>query len=211
MDLPWDKLDVITWSWQKVLGGEAAHGMLVLSPRAVERLETYTPAWPLPKIFRMTSKGKISEGIFQAETINTPSLLAVEDAIDGLQWAESLGGQAALKKRSQSNLAALSAWVECTPWIDFLVADPAIRSWTSVCLKVVDPWFQGLSPDDQRKMLKKLEATIEAEGAAFDIAGHRDAPPGLRIWCGATVEHSDVEALTPWLDWAFGELRRTAA
>jgi phosphoserine aminotransferase len=211
MDLPWDKLDVITWSWQKVLGGEAAHGMLVLSPRAVARLESYVPAWPLPKIFRLTSKGKISEGIFQAETINTPSLLAVEDAIDGLQWAESLGGQKALKARSQGNLAALTAWVERTPWIEFLVADDSIRSWTSVCLKVVDPWFQGLGADDQRKMLKKLEAMLESEGAAFDIAGHRDAPPGLRIWCGATVERSDVEALTPWLDWAFGELRRTAA
>ncbi len=211
MDLAWDKLDVVTWSWQKVLGGEAAHGMLVLSPRAVERLESHTPAWPLPKIFRLVSKGKLGEGVFVGETINTPSMLAVEDAIDGLKWAETIGGTRALQARSRANLAAITAWAEKTPWIDFLVADPAIRSWTSVCLKVVDPWFAALPADDQRKHLKKLESLLEAEGAAFDIAGHRDAPPGLRIWCGGTVETSDVEALLPWLDWGFAELRRTVA
>jgi phosphoserine aminotransferase len=211
MALPWDKLDVATWSWQKALGGEAAHGMLALSPRAVERLESYTPPWPLPKIFRLTSKGKFSEGIFQGETINTPSLLAVEDAIDGLKWAESIGGQPALQARAKANLAALTPWVERTPWIDFLVQDPAIRSWTSVCLKIVDEWFVRLPPDAQRSAVKRLEGLLDAEGVAYDIAGHRDAPPGLRIWCGSTVERSDVEALLPWLDWAYGEMRRAAA
>ncbi|HEX6843334.1 MAG TPA: phosphoserine transaminase [Stellaceae bacterium] len=211
MALPWDKLDVATWSWQKALGGEAAHGMLALSPRAVERLESHTPPWPLPKIFRLTSKGKFNEGIFKGETINTPSLLAVEDAIDGLKWAESIGGQAALMARAKANLAALTPWVERTPWIDFLVQDPAIRSWTSVCLKIVDDWFVRLQPDAQRAAVKRLEALLDGEGVAYDIAGHRDAPPGLRIWCGSTVEKSDVEALLPWLDWAYGETRRAAA
>ena len=211
MALPLDKLDVATWSWQKALGGEAAHGMLALSPRAVERLESHTPPWPLPKIFRLTSKGKFNEGIFKGETINTPSLLAVEDAIDGLKWAESIGGQPALMARAKSNLAALTPWVERTPWIDFLVQDPAIRSWTSVCLKIVDDWFVRLQPDAQRAAVKRLEALLDGEGVAYDIAGHRDAPPGLRIWCGSTVERSDVEALLPWLDWAYGETRRAAA
>ncbi|HKW55132.1 MAG TPA: phosphoserine transaminase [Stellaceae bacterium] len=211
MDLPWDKLDVATWSWQKALGGEAAHGMLALSPRAVQRLESHTPPWPLPKIFRLTAKGKFAEGIFQGETINTPSLLAVEDAIDGLKWAESIGGQAALMARAKANLAALTPWVERTPWIDFLVPDPAIRSWTSVCLKIVDEWFVRLPQDAQRAAVKRLEGLLDAEGAAYDIAGHRDAPPGLRIWCGSTVERSDIEALLPWLDWAYGETRRAAA
>jgi phosphoserine aminotransferase len=211
MELPWNKLDVVTWSWQKALGGEAAHGMLVLSPRAVERLETYTPPWPLPKIFRLTSKGKFNEGIFKGETINTPSLLAIEDAIDGLKWAESVGGRPALIARAKGNLAAIAQWVERTPWIDFLARDPAIRSWTSVCLKLVDDWFQRLPVDAQRAAVKRLEALVDAEGAGFDIAGHRDAPPGLRIWCGSTVERSDVEALLPWLDWAYGEVRRAAA
>ena len=211
MDLPWDRLDVVTWSWQKVLGGEAAHGMLALSPRAVERLESYTPPWPLPKIFRMTSKGKLIAGIFEGETINTPSLLAVEDAIDGLKWAESLGGLPALKARSEGNLAAIAHWVERTPWIDFLVADPAIRSCTSVCLKITDDWFARLTDDAQRAQVKRLEALLEAEGVAYDVADHRDALPGLRIWCGATVETRDVEALLPWLDWAYGEVRRAAA
>jgi phosphoserine aminotransferase len=211
MALPWPKLDVVTWSWQKVLGGEAAHGMLVLSPRAVERLETYTPPWPLPKIFRLTSKGKFNEGIFQGETINTPSLLAIEDAIDGLKWAEAIGGQPALEARAKANLAAIAAWVERTPWIDFLAQDPAIRSWTSVCLKLVDDWFTRLGEDAQRATVKRLEALLDAEGVAHDIAGHRDAPPGLRIWCGSTIEHNDVEALLPWLDWAYGEVRRAAA
>src|SRR5579885_354572 len=188
MDLAWDRLDVVTWSWQKVLGGEAAHGMLALSPRAVERLESHTPHWPLPKIFRLTSKGKLSAGIFAAETINTPSMLVVEDAIDGLKWAEALGGLPALKARCEANLAAIARWVERAPWIDFLVADPKIRSCTSVCLKVVDDWFQRLAPDAQRAQVKRLEAMLDAEGVAYDVAGHRDALPGLRIWCGATIE-----------------------
>jgi len=211
MALPWDKLDVATWSWQKALGGEAAHGMLALSPRAIQRLESYTPPWPLPKIFRLTSKGKFNEGIFQGETINTPSLLAVEDAIDGLKWAEAIGGQPALMARAKANLAAMTPWVERTPWIDFLAQDPAVRSWTSVCLKIVDEWFVRLQPDAQRAAVKRLEALLDAERVAYDIAGHRDAPPGLRIWCGSTVERGDVEALLPWLDWAYGEVRRAAA
>lgn len=211
MELPWSKLDVITWSWQKVLGGEAAHGMLALSPRAVERLETYKPSWPLPKIFRLTSKGKFAEGIFQEETINTPSMLVVEDAIDGLKWAESIGGLPALRARSLANLATIEKWVARTPWIAFLVADPKLRSSTSVCLKLADEWFLRLAPEAQRAQVKRLEALLDAEGVAYDIAGHRDAPPGLRIWCGSTVETRDVEALLPWLDWAFAEVRRAAA
>ena len=211
MDLPWPKLDVVTWSWQKVLGGEAAHGMLALSPRAIERLETYKPAWPLPKIFRLTSKGKFAENIFQEETINTPSMLAVDDAIDGLKWAESVGGLTALKARSEANLAAIGRWVARSKWIAFLVEDPKIRSCTSVCLKVVDEWFLRLAPDAQRNQVKRIETLLDAEGLAHDIAGHRDAPPGLRIWCGATIETRDVEALLPWLDWAFAEVRQAAA
>jgi len=211
MDLPWQKLDVVTWSWQKVLGGEAAHGMLALGPRAVARLESYTPPWPLPKIFRMTSKGKLIAGIFEGETINTPSLLVVEDALDSLRWAESVGGLPALMARSEGNLAAIARWVAKTPWIDFLAGDPAARSCTSVCLKVVDDWFTRLTPDQQRAQVKKLEALLDAEGVAYDVAGHRDALPGLRIWCGATVETADVEALLPWLDWAYAEIRRPAA
>jgi phosphoserine aminotransferase len=211
MALPWEKLDVVTWSWQKALGGEAAHGMLVLSPRAVARVESYVPPWPLPKIFRLTSKGKFNEAIFQGETINTPSLLAVEDAIDGLKWAESIGGGPALVARAKANLAAVAAWVERTPWIDFLAQDASSRSCTSVCLKLVDDWFVRLVPDAQRAFVKRLEALLDAEGVAYDIAGHRDAPPGLRLWCGSTVERSDVEALLPWLDWAYGELRQAAA
>jgi phosphoserine aminotransferase len=211
MDLAWAKLDVVTWSWQKVLGGEAAHGMLALSPRAVERLESYTPPWPLPKIFRLTSKGRLNAGIFAAETINTPSMLVVEDALDGLAWAQSLGGLPALMARCEGNLAAIARWVERTGWIDFLVAEPTMRSCTSVCLKMVDDWFQRLTPEAQQAQVKRLEALLEAEGVAYDVAGHRDALPGLRIWCGATVETSDVEALLPWLDWAYGELRRAAA
>ena len=211
MDLPWSKLDVVTWSWQKVLGGEAAHGMLALSPRAVERLETYKPTWPLPKVFRLTAKGKFAENIFQEETINTPSMLAVEDAIDGLKWAESIGGLPALKARCEANLAAIARWAARTGWIEFLVADSRLRSCTSVCLKVVDDWFLRLAPDAQRAQVKRIETLLDAEGVAHDIAGHRDAPPGLRIWCGATIETRDVEALLPWLDWAFGEVRRAAA
>ena len=211
MDLPWEKLDVVTWSWQKVLGGEAAHGMLALNPRAIERLESYTPPWPLPKIFRMTSKGKFSDGIFKEETINTPSMLAVEDAIDSLKWAESMGGLPALRARCESNLAAIASWVERTTWVDFLVEDPKIRSCTSVCLKIVAEGFDRLPADQQWAQVKKIEALLDAEGVAYDIAGHRDAVPGLRIWCGATIERADVEALLPWLDWAFAEARQAAA
>ena len=211
MDLPWDKLDVVTWSWQKVLGGEAAHGMLVLSPRAAARAAGYVPPWPLPKLFRLNSKGKFNEAIFVGETINTPSMLCVEDAIDGLKWAERVGSLKGLIARSEANLAAIAAWVERTPWIDFLASDPRTRSCTSVCLAITDDWFRRLGEDAQRAAVKQLEALLEAEGVAHDIAGHRDAPPGLRIWTGATVEHGDVEALLPWLDWGFGEIRRAAA
>ena len=210
MDLPWDKLDVVTWSWQKVLGGEAAHGMLVLSPRAVERLESYTPPWPLPKVFRLTSKGKISEGIFAEETINTPSMLAVEDAIDSLKWAESVGGLPALIDRYEGNLSAIAAWVEKTKWVDFLVEDKKTRSCTSGCLKVVADGVDKLPKDQQWAAIKKIRSLLDAEGVAYDIAGHRDALPGLRIWCGATIERSDVEALLPWLDWAFAEASQPA-
>ncbi len=210
MDLPWDKLDVVTWSWQKVLGGEAAHGMLALSPRAIERLESYTPPWPLPKIFRLTAKGKFSEGIFKEETINTPSMLAVEDALDSLKWAEGVGGLPALKARSLGNLAAIAAWVEKTPWVDFLVGDPKVRSSTSVCLKIAAEGFDKLPVDQQWAAVKKIESLLDDEGVAYDIAGHRDAVPGLRIWCGSTIETSDVEALLPWLDWAFAEASKAS-
>lgn len=202
MDLPWHKLDVVTWSWQKVMGGEAAHGMLVLSPRAVERLTSYTPPWPMPKIFRMTSGGKLIEGIFKGETINTPSMLAVEDAIDGLKWGEDIGGLPALIARSEGNLKAIADWVARTDWVDFLVADPKVRSCTSVCLKVVAPWFEKLADDAKANVPKQMVKLLEKEGAAFDIDGYRDAPPGLRIWAGSTVETSNLEALFPWLDWA---------
>ena len=207
MDLPWEKLDVVTWSWQKVLGGEAAHGMLALSPRAVERLNTHTPPWPMPKIFRLTNKGKFSEGIFAEETINTPSMLAVEDAIDSLKWAESIGGLPQLRARCESNLATIAAWVEKTPWVDFLVEDPKVRSCTSVCLKIVAEGFDKLPADQQWAAVKKIEALLDAEGVAYDIAGHRDAVPGLRIWCGATIEADDIEALGPWLDWAYSKAK----
>ena len=202
MELPWKKLDVVTWSWQKVLGGEAAHGMLALSPRAVERLETYTPQWPLPKIFRLTSKGKISEGVFKGETINTPSMLCVEDAVDGLKWAEKIGGLKALIARSEANLKAVAGWAATSGWADFLAHDPATRSCTSICLKITAPWFTALSPDNQAKAAKQIAASLEKQGVAYDIGAYRDAPPGLRIWGGATVDTSDIEALLPWLDWA---------
>jgi phosphoserine aminotransferase len=211
MDLAWDKLDVVTWSWQKVLGGEAAHGMLALSPRAVERLETYTPAWPLPKLFRLTSKGKISEGIFKGETINTPSMLCVEDAVDGLRWAESIGGLPALIGRSAANLEAIAAWVAKSDWAGFLAEDPAIRSSTSICLKVVAPWFTALAEDGQAKAAKQLASLLDKQGVAYDIGAYRDAPPGLRIWAGATVETSDIVALLPWLDWAAATVAATFA
>lgn len=203
MDVPWDRLDVVTWSWQKVLGGEAAHGMLALSPRAVERLESYTPAWPLPKIFRLTSGGKISEGVFAGETINTPSMLAVEDQIDALIWAESIGGLPGLIARSEANLAAVTAWVEKTPWIDFLAQDPATRSCTSICLNIAADWFQCLPEADRAKAAKRMVQLLEQEDAAYDIGSYRDAPAGLRIWGGATVETADIQALLPWLDWAY--------
>ncbi len=206
MELPWDKLDAVTWSWQKVLGGEAAHGMLALSPRAVERLQTYTPAWPLPKIFRLAKGGKLIDGIFVGETINTPSMLCVQDALDGLRWAESVGGLPGLIARSRANLAAVEAWVPTTSWARFLAEDPAIRSNTSICIAIQTPWFSALSKDDQATAVKKLAAILEQEKVAFDIAGHRDAPPHLRIWGGATVETSDIEALLPWLDWGMGQL-----
>jgi len=210
MRLPWDKLDVVTWSWQKALGGEAAHGMLALSPRAVERLETYTPPWPLPKVFRLTAKGKLIEGIFRGETINTPSMLCVEDALDSLKWAERVGGLDALVGRAEGNLAAVAAWVEHSSWARFLAEDPLTLSCTSIQLKIVDPWFAGLSPDGRFKAVRSMTARLEAEGAGYDLASHRASPPGIRIWAGATVERSDVEALLPWLDWAW-ELERDAA
>ena len=202
-DLDWPKLDVVTFSWQKALGGEAAHGVLILSPRAVERLESYTPAWPMPKLFRMTKGGKVSRDIFEGATINPPSMLCVEDYLDALKWAGSIGGLAELRRRADQNLAVLDAWVKRTPWVDFLAADPATRSNTSVCLKVVDPKVAALSADGQADFAKKLAGVLEKEVVALDIGGYRDAPPGLRIWCGATVEADDLEALTPWLDWAF--------
>jgi len=203
MRLPWDKLDVVTWSWQKVLGGEGQHGMLVLSPRAVERLTTYTPPWPMPKIFRLTQGGKLIEGVFKGETINTPSMLAVEDALDGLIWAENIGGLEALVARSEKNLAAIEAWAAKTPWVGFLAADKAIRSCTSVCLVIQDPDVAKLDADAKAAFSKKMVALLEAEKVAFDIDAYRDAPPGLRIWAGATVETADLEALFGWLDWAF--------
>lgn len=206
MDVPFEKLDVITWSWQKVMGGEAAHGMIALSPKAVARLESYTPAWPLPKIFQMTKKGELIKGIFTGATINTPSMIAVEDALDGLKWAESIGGLPSLIKRSQANLKAIDKWVSASDWAAFLAEDSASRSCTSVCLKIVDPWYQGLSVDEQAAGAKQIAALLDAEGVAYDIGAYRDAPAGLRIWCGATIETSDVEALLPWLDWAFAEM-----
>ncbi|MDB5463369.1 MAG: serC [Phenylobacterium sp.] len=201
--LDWAKLDVVTFSWQKALGGEAAHGVLILSPRAVVRLESYTPPWPMPKLFRMTKSGKVSLDIFEGATINTPSMLAVEDAVDALKWAASIGGLPEMRRRADANLAVLDAWVAKTPWVAFLAADPAIRSNTSVCLSVVDPKITVLSEDGRADFAKKLAALLEKEGVALDVAGYRDAPPGLRIWCGATVDSSDLDALTPWLDWAF--------
>lgn len=207
MHLPWEKLDVVTWSWQKVLGGEAAHGMLALSPRAVERLTSYKPSWPLPKLFQMTKDGKLIDGIFQGETINTPSMLCVEDVIDSLKWAESIGGLDALVSRSEKNYKAMAAWVEKTPWIDWLPVDPKTRSTTSMTLKIVDPWYQSLTPDHQTESAKKIASMLEKEGVAFDIASYRDAPPGLRIWGGSTVETADLEALFPWLEWAWSEVK----
>src|SRR6188768_590359 len=209
--LDFAKLDVVTFSWQKALGGEGAHGMLILSPRAVERLKTYAPPWPLPKIFRLTNNGKLIEGIFEGETINTPSMLCVEDYLDALTWAKSLGGLKALVARSDANAKVIADWAARTPWIDFLAKDPAIRSNTSVCLKVVDPEIQKLPADAQAAFVKNLGAMLEKEGVAYDIDAYRDAPAGLRIWCGATVEARDVEALTQWLDWAFAKAKESLA
>jgi phosphoserine aminotransferase len=206
MALPWDKLDVVTWSWQKVLGGEAAHGMLALSPRAVERLESFKPDRPLPKIFRLTKNGKLIDGVFKGETINTPSMLCVEDALDGLRWAEQAGGLSGLVARSEANLAAVAEWVELTPWVAFLAERTETRSCTSICLKITAPWFTALTPDAQAAAAKRLVAVLEKEGAAHDIGAYRDAPPGLRIWGGATVETTDIKALLPWLDWAYAQV-----
>ncbi len=203
----WPKVDVCTFSWQKVLGGEAAHGMLILSPRAVERLESHTPSWPLPKVFRLTKGGKVDKGIFEGETINTPSMLCVEDYLDTLAWAESIGGLQGLMARAEANAKVLFDWIERTPWIANLAVDPKTRSNTSVCLKIVDPAIAGLNKDAQAAFAKTLTGLLEKEGVAFDIAFYRDAPPGLRIWTGSTVETASVEALTPWLDWAFVEAK----
>jgi phosphoserine aminotransferase len=210
-DLPWDKLDVVTFSWQKALGGEAAHGMLVLSPRAVARLESYSPPWPLPKIFRMTKGGKIVEGIFEGETINTPSMVAVEDYLDALTWAENAGGLKALIGRADANTKVLADWTAKCGWASFLAKDKAIASNTSVCIAITDPWFQGLADEAKAEVAKKIASLLEKEGVALDVAGYRAAPPGLRIWCGATVEKADLEALTPWLDWAWAQVKQPAA
>ena len=211
MSLPWHKLDVVTWSWQKVLGGEAAHGMIALSPRAVERLTSYAPSWPLPKIFQMTKGGKLIEGIFKGETINTPSMLAVEDVLDALTWAESLSGLAGLCARSESNLNAIERWVEGSNWTAFLAEDPRTRSCTSICLKITDPWFTALAPEAQADAAKKIATLLEKEAVAYDIGAYRDAPAGLRIWGGATVETNDIKALLPWLDWAWNEVKGASA
>jgi phosphoserine aminotransferase len=207
MELPWEKLDVVTWSWQKVLGGEGQHGMLALSPRAVERLESYQPPRPLPKIFRLTKGGKLIEGVFQGDTINTPSMLCVEDALDGLRWAQSVGGLPGLVARSSANLAAVAAWVADSSWPAFLAEEERTRSCTSICLKIVDPWFHELPDDEQSKAAKRVAALLDAEGVALDVGAYRDAPAGLRLWGGATVETADLEAVFPWLDWAFNEVR----
>lgn len=210
-DLPWAKLDVTTFSWQKALGGEAAHGMLILSPRAVERLETYTPAWPLPKIFRMTKGGKLIDGIFKGETINTPSMICVEDYLDALDWSASIGGLKALIGRADANTAVIADWVGKTPWVEFLAEDAQSRSNTSVCIKIVDPKVTALSEDEQVAFAKKIADTLDKENVANDIGGYRDAPAGLRIWAGATVETSDMKALMPWLDWAFAQAKASIA
>jgi phosphoserine aminotransferase len=211
MDLPWDKLDVTTWSWQKVLGGEAQHGMLVLSPRAVERLESYTPPWPLPKLFRMTKGGKLNEDLFKGATINTPSLLAVEDHLDALAWAEEIGGLPALVARAEDNLKVVADWVAQRDWVDFLAEDPATRSCTSICLKIVDPWFRQLDADARAAVAKRMVALLEDAGAGYDLGSYRDAPAGLRLWGGATVERADLDAVLPWLDWAYSSVKSERA
>lgn len=211
MDMDFSKLDVVTWSWQKALGGEGAHGMIALSPKALERLQTYTPAWPLPKIFQMSKDGKLIDGIFVGETINTPSMLAVEDALDGLKWAEAVGGLKALVERSEKNLNTLTEWVEKSDWIEFLCADKSVRSCTSVTFKIRDSWYQNLAAEAQAKALKDFTSLLEKEAVAYDIGAYRDAPAGLRIWAGATVENADVKALLPWLDWAWAEIKQSTA
>lgn len=208
MEIPWHKIDVLTYSWQKVMGGEAAHGVIILSPRAVERLQSYTPDRPLPKIFRLTKGGKLIEGIFEGSTINTPSMLCVEDAIDGLKWAKSIGGLPKLIERSNNNLQVLEDWVAKSDWIDFLVEDKAIRSNTSICFKIVDKWYQSLSKEEQAAKAKELVSLMAKEEIAYDIGSYRDAPPGLRIWGGATIESKDMEALTQWLDWGFSQIKQ---
>jgi phosphoserine aminotransferase len=208
MELPWDKLDVVTWSWQKVLGGEAAHGMLALSPRAVERLESHTPPWPMPKIFRLTKKGRLNASIFEGSTINTPSMLCVEDALDALRWAASVGGLPGLVARSEANLATVARWVEASAWVDFLARDAATRSCTSICLEIADPTVKDRDASEVAAMVKATTKLLDDEGVAHDIGSYRDAPSGLRIWGGATVETSDIEALLPWLDWAWQEIKR---
>ncbi len=210
MDLAWDKLDVVTWSWQKVLGGEAAHGMLALSPRAVARLESYTPPWPMPKIFRMTKAGKLNASLFEGSTINTPSMICVEDAIDGLRWAESVGGLSGLMARAETNLAAVTRWVERSSWTDFLATDATTRSCTSICLRIVDDWARGRADSEISNTIKAAAKRLDREGVAFDIDSYRDAPTGLRLWGGATVETADLEALLPWLDWAWAEAKSEA-
>ncbi len=207
MALPWDKLDVVTYSWQKVLGGEAQHGMLILSPRAVERLENYSPPWPLPKIFRLTKGGKLSEGIFKGDTINTVSMLCIEDAVDGLEWAESVGGLRGLIKRSEENLSVVADWVSDTSWADFLAETRETRSCTSICLKITADWFTNLPEDEQAAAAKKMVSLLDSEGVALDIGAYRDAPPGLRIWGGATVDTDDIKKLLPWLEWAYNEVQ----
>ena len=206
-DMPWDKLDVTTWSWQKVIGGEAAHGMIVLSPRAIERLTTYTPAWPIPKIFRMTNKGKLLDALFTGEIINTPSMLAVEDCLGALNWVASIGGWSGTRARCLKNAAALDAWVKQSQTFAYLCHDATVRSITSVCLKIVDPWFTALDKDTQAKIIKDMTALLDTEKAAYDIASYRDAPAGLRIWCGSTVDTDDITRLGPWVDWAYAEIK----
>ncbi len=210
MDLPWDKLDVTTWSWQKVMGGEGAHGMLVLGPRAVERLESYTPPWPMPKLFRLTKDGKLNPEPFEGVTINTPSMLAVEDALDSLKWAESVGGVKGMIARTEANFAVTDAWVRATPWIDYLASDPAFRSHTSVCLRMTDSWLDTRDDDFRTGIGKRIGEILEEEGVAFDIGSYRTAPAGVRIWNGATVETADLEALYPWLDWAWASVKAEA-
>ena len=207
MQLPWLSLDIVTYSWQKVLGGEAQHGIIIMSPRAYSRLETWKPRWPMPKIFRMVKDGVPIKGFFDSDTINTPSMLCIEDVLDSLRWAESIGGAEELIRRTRSNFSVIKDWVEVTPWIDFLAALAATRSPTSVCLKIVDPWFLSLAASSKQDFVDRLCGLLQQEHAALDIKGHRDAPPGIRIWAGATVEKNNIVDLLPWLDWAFAEVK----